>query len=141
MDRAGEFAATSPRLDGARVLVVEDDFIIGLELTAILTDAGAKVIGPVQSVQAALASAEDETLSAAILDIRIGQDSIEPVARRLAAHEIPFLFYTGQSVKDPVPAIWPSSRILAKPALPQSVLKAVAALLKQPRRRSLPTVD
>jgi DNA-binding response OmpR family regulator len=132
MGKANEVASTSPRLDGARVLVVEDDFLIGLELCAILTDAGAEVIGPMQTVQSALARAGDQTFSAAILDIRLGKETVEPVAQCLAEQHVPFLFYTGQSRTDPVRAIWPECQIVAKPALPTSLLRAVAALVKQP---------
>jgi DNA-binding response OmpR family regulator len=136
MGKANEVPATSPRLDGSRVLVVEDDFFIGLELAATLRDAGADVVGPLQTVQSALAGAEDQKLSAAILDIRLGNETVEPVARRLAEHAIPFLFYTGQSTTDPVQAMWPDCRIVAKPALPSSLLSAIAALVTRSRRRS-----
>jgi DNA-binding response OmpR family regulator len=135
MGRANEAATMTPRLDGSRVLVVEDDFFIGLELTAILRDAGAEVVGPLQTVQSALAGAEDKKLSAAILDIRLGDDTVEPVARRLAEHHVPFLFYTGQSRTDPVQALWPDCRIVAKPALPGSLLTAIAALVTKSQRR------
>ena|SRR5690242_6045449 len=128
MGRANEIASTPPRLDGARVLVVEDDFFIGLELADILSDAGAEVVGPMQTVQAALATADDRTLSAAILDIRLGNETVEPVARRLAEHAVPFIFYTGQSGSDPIRTIWPGCKILAKPALPVSLLRAIAGL-------------
>ena len=134
MGRANEVASTPPRLDGARVLVVEDDFFIGLELAGILSDAGAEVVGPMQTVQAALAVADDRTLSAAVLDIRIGKDTVEPVARRLSEHEVPFLFYTGQSRSDPIRTIWPGCKVLAKPALPISLLIAVAGLMSKSRR-------
>jgi DNA-binding response OmpR family regulator len=134
MGKANEVAPTSPRLDGARVLVVEDDFLIGLELCAVLADAGAEVIGPMQTVQTALARAGDQRLSAAILDIRLGKETVEPVAQCLAGQHVPFLFYTGQSRTDPVRALWPDCKIVAKPALPTSLVRAVAALLKEPRQ-------
>jgi DNA-binding response OmpR family regulator len=137
MGGVNEISTTAPSLDGSRVLVVEDDFLIGLELATILTDAGADVVGPFQTVQSALAEVEDGKLSAAILDIRLGDGTVEPVARRLAEHEVPFLFYTGQSKTDPIQAMWPDCRIVAKPALPGSLLSAVAALVAKSRRRSV----
>lgn len=133
---AASEVAMSVRLSGARILVVEDDFLIALELTAILSDAGAEVVGPAQTVAAALALAEDEKLSAAILDIRLGADTATPVARRLAAGRVPFIFYTGQSKTDPLRAEWPDHTILSKPALPASIVKAVAALIERQSPRS-----
>jgi DNA-binding response OmpR family regulator len=123
---------SSELLSGARVLVVEDDFLIGLELAMILSDAGAVVIGPSQTVEAALKSADDQTLSAAILDIRLGPDTAAPIARRLTEHHVPFLFYTGQSKTDPMPAEWPDSPVISKPALPDALIRAVVALLNRP---------
>lgn len=131
MGRASEVEATPLPLNGLRVLVVEDDFFIGLELNAILSDAGAVVLGPSQTVASALELAGDQTLSAAVLDIRLGQDTVEPVARRLAGLGTPFLFYTGQTKTDPVRTAWPDCRIVAKPALPTALIAAVVTLLKK----------
>src|SRR5262245_10449301 len=135
MGRVSEFASETARLDGARVLVVEDDFIIGLELAAVLTDAGAEVVGPSQTVQAALARAEGEGLSAAVLDIRLGDGTVAPVARQLAERHVPFVFYTGQSKTDPLRAEWPDCQIVSKPASPASLVAAVASLLRDKKRR------
>ena len=131
MVAASELEGASARLRGVRVLVVEDDFFIGLELMSILSDAGAIVVGPANTVQAALLSAEDEGLAAAILDIRLGAETVAPVARRLAAHHVPFVFYTGQTKADPVQAEWPDCRSLSKPTSPDLIVKAVAALLER----------
>ncbi len=89
-------------LSGARVLVVEDEAFIAFELQATLTDAGAQVIGPSLTLAEAFALASRENLSAAVLDVRLGRDTIGPVARQLAARGIPFLFYTGQVETDPI---------------------------------------
>ena len=137
MEKANEAAPPKiPRLDGARVLLVEDDFLIGLELAAILSDAGAEIVGPLQTVESALAFAAETSFSAAILDIRLGERTAAPVARLLAERGVPFLFYTGQSGTDPLRAQWPASRILSKPALPLSLVTAVAAMVRDSRRSS-----
>src|SRR5262245_1260529 len=128
--RPGSRQAYAPqRLDGARVLVVEDDFLISLEIGGVLTDAGAEVVGPSRTLESALGLAEDENVSAAVLDLRIGQNTVAPVARRLAERGVPFLFYTGQAETD-VRADWPDRPILSKPALPESLVASVAGLLK-----------
>ena len=116
-------------LKGARVLVVEDDFFIGTELAAILSDAGADVLGPTQTIADALQVAGAARISAAIVDIRLGSETVEPVARRLAERRIPFLFYTGQARLDPVRAEWPHCRVIAKPALPETIIAAVASIV------------
>jgi DNA-binding NtrC family response regulator len=131
MGAAADPVSPSGRLSGVRVLVVEDDFFIALELATTLSDAGAEVVGPSNTVESALSSAEDETLSAAILDIRLGSETVAPVARLLAKHHVPFLFYTGQSKTDPLSAEWPDCQVLGKPALAASIIKAVMGLLEK----------
>ena len=115
-------------LKGARVLVVEDDFIILMELEAILGEAGAETAG-CQTVKDAIALAERNGLAAAVLDIELGRETVAPVGRELARRGIPFVFYTGQSNNDAMRAEWPDRRFVPKPAQPRAIVKAVADLL------------
>jgi DNA-binding response OmpR family regulator len=135
MERRSE-AEAARTLSGARVLVVEDEAIIGFELQASLTDAGAQVIGPSLSLAEAFALASRENLSAAVLDIRLGRETIGPVARQLAARGIPFLFYTGQVETDSIRAEWPHCKIMSKPAPVRALVRAVAKLLHGSRSQA-----
>ena len=64
-----------------------------------ILDAGAEVIGPACSLDEALrlteAAAADGGLSAAVLDINLAGEAVWPVADRLAALGVPFVFSTG----------------------------------------------
>jgi DNA-binding response OmpR family regulator len=86
-------------LQGMRILVVEDEALISMLLEDGLNDAGAEVIGPAASVEEALGLIEgahlDGGLSAAVLDINLIGQTVIPVADRLAALGVPFLFTTG----------------------------------------------
>jgi DNA-binding response OmpR family regulator len=115
-------------LAGARVLIVEDDFLIAIDLETILAKAGAKVSGPCRTVKDALAAIDG--VGAAVLDIRLGDQTVDPIARQLDERGVPFLFYTGQIDTDPIRRKWPDHKILAKPARPQCIVMAVADLLK-----------
>ena len=84
-------------LSGARILVVEDDFRISTELDTILADAGATVLGPFRTLAQAERAIEDNNVSAAILDFRLGDTTALPLAAQLRRHGIPFVFFTGQS--------------------------------------------
>jgi two-component SAPR family response regulator len=70
-------------LKGVRLLVVEDDAILLMELEEILQEAGAEIVGRCRTVTNALASVEKDAISAAVLDVRIGNVTIAPVARQL----------------------------------------------------------
>jgi CheY-like chemotaxis protein len=89
-----------PRLCGRRVLVIEDEVLISMMFEKALLDAGAEVVGPAGSVDEALGliartMASGCELSAAVLDIRLGGAAVLPVADRLVALGVPFVFATG----------------------------------------------
>jgi DNA-binding NtrC family response regulator len=74
-----------------RILVVEDEFLIALEMKAMLIDGGFRVIGPVATVAAALAIIEKEPPDAAVLDVSLRGERVTPVAKVLQAMEVPFV--------------------------------------------------
>lgn len=117
------------RLAGARILVVEDEFIIALELQTYLEEAGATVVGPAHSLAAALQLAAHADISAATLDLRLASDSVGPVARILSDRGVPFIFYSGQPAGDPVRSEWPQSIVISKPAPPEMLVDALAELI------------
>jgi response regulator RpfG family c-di-GMP phosphodiesterase len=117
-------------LKDLRVLVVEDEVLIALDIQAILRDAGAEIVGPYATLPAALEAAESEALSAAILDIRLSDRTTEAVAARLAARDIPFLFYTGQPVPAQIRTEMPDAVVLFKPVAQPILIAKVAALAR-----------
>ena len=86
-----------PALDGRRILVIEDDYLVAMTLTDLLEDAGASVLGPIGKVDEALAYIEDHagTFDAAVLDVNLRGVKSYPIADSLAAREVRFVFATG----------------------------------------------
>lgn len=82
--------ATEPK----RILVVEDEPVLAVDLEDMLHDLGAVVIGPVASLQRAIQIVEEEPMNGAVLDINIGGDLVFPLADRLTRKRIPFIFCT-----------------------------------------------
>ena len=83
-------------LAGRRILVVEDEYLIAIEIKRWLQDAGAEVIGPVTGVDQALHLIEADGLDAAVLDVNLGDgDTVYPVADKLGAIGVTYLFATG----------------------------------------------
>jgi DNA-binding response OmpR family regulator len=115
----------------ARVLLVEDDFVILMELESTLREAGAQIVGSCITLESALLLANDGDINTALLDIRLGQKTIAPVARCLARRGIPFGFYTAQTEADPSLAEWPEVIILEKPASSKVIVAALARMLRQ----------
>ena len=116
-------------LDGARLLVVEDDFIISLELQSVLGAAGANVVATCHKVSDALRAIHAKEVDVAVLDVKLGGETAAAVARELARRHIPFLFYTGQTETDPTQTEWPAAPIIAKPSPSRQIVAAVAQML------------
>src|SRR3954454_7390819 len=76
-------------LAGARVLVVEDEFVIALEVEFLLRDFGCEVLGPVPSVVRALELLGRERPDAALLDLNLLDGMAVPVAELLASRRVP----------------------------------------------------
>jgi DNA-binding response OmpR family regulator len=66
-----------------RVLIVENEFMIGLDVSLHLASAGYDVVGPVGSVRKALKL--EPRCDVAVLDVNLGGETSEPVARKLRA--------------------------------------------------------
>jgi DNA-binding response OmpR family regulator len=74
-----------------RVLVVEDEFLIAMDLAGLLQGAGFGVAGPVSSVAAALDCIHAERPDAAILDVSLRGERVTAVAEVLSAIRVPFV--------------------------------------------------
>lgn len=111
-----------------RVLLVEDNFIIAMDLAALVQDAGAEPVGPVASVRDALREIETGAVEAAILDFNLGQENALAVAERLEQRAIPFAFATGYSADDVLPERPGGTLVLAKPYSAAEVRSVLASL-------------
>lgn len=92
--RAGQTSGVASSLEGLRVLVVEDEMLLALDLEEGLNDAGCVVVGPAGSLRSALRLSESEEIDAAILDVNLAGERVFPVARLLASRDIPYIFAT-----------------------------------------------
>src|SRR6516165_7818743 len=86
---------TPSQLAHKRVLVVEDDYLVAMDIVRALERAGAEVIGPAPAIEAALDVLEQTVPDGAILDINLGGEMAFPVADALLARGVPFVFATG----------------------------------------------
>ncbi len=115
--------ATSELAD-KRVLVVEDEFLIAMDVSAYLEAAGAHVVGPASSVNAALEALQCTELDGAILDVNLRGEMAYPVADALTARGIPFVFTTGYDSRM-VPARFADVKRCEKPATPEAISRAL----------------
>lgn len=119
--RPGLVAEDSLPLRGQRVLVVEDEALVAMELTRVLTAAGAEVVGPAGAIEEALDLLDGHAIDRALLDVNLGGRLITPVARALAGRRIPFVYLTGYQEPDV-----DGGPILRKPVATSALLGALA---------------
>jgi CheY-like chemotaxis protein len=103
---------TKSPLAGKRILVVEDEFLLALDISESLEEWGAQVVGPAYDVDSALALAKSERLDGAMLDVNINGVSSLCVAAALQARGIPILCATGYGAAPPG---WPDGPVVDKP--------------------------
>lgn len=119
---ASGHALLDQALRDQRVLVVEDEALVAMELARVLTQAGAVVVGPAGSIEEALDLVARRPIDRAVLDINLGGRMVTPVARALTARAIPFVYLTGY--QEPGVSDGP---VLRKPATPELLLGALAS--------------
>jgi CheY-like chemotaxis protein len=82
-------------LAGRKILIVEDELIIAWALQAIVESLLGAVLGPVSSIDAALALLRNTTPDAALLDVNLHGVTVLPVAQECQQRKIPFVVVTG----------------------------------------------
>jgi CheY-like chemotaxis protein len=93
-------------LDGLRVLVVEDELLVAMEIETLLDRLGCEVVGPVASVREALDTIREREVDGAILDVNLHGEYAYPAAEALRARAVPFVFLSGYTdLPDPPPAL------------------------------------
>ena len=87
---------TAPRSDALRILIVEDEALVALEIEGMLAMAGHEAVAQADDLPSAVAAAEAEKPDLALVDIQLalGTSGLD-VAAALRARGIPVLFATG----------------------------------------------
>jgi DNA-binding response OmpR family regulator len=120
-----------PGGDKARIMIVEDDPVIGFDLAVELEDAGFAVVGVAPTVAKARALFEQHGCDVAILDVNLGRETSAPIATMLAAAQVPFIAVTGYSV-DQCPLEFVAAPLLPKPFQTVRLIAELKRQLPQP---------
>jgi PAS domain S-box-containing protein len=119
-----------PQLAGVRVLVLEDEALIAMQIEAAIADAGCIVIGPASRVDEACDMIAATEIDAALLDVNVADEHSFPVADLLASKQVPFAFCTGYAGAASLPDRFADAPVIAKPFTYVTIQKAVEQLLK-----------
>ena len=126
MDREAD---TGTALDGRRILVVEDSPVVVQACEDMLGDMGCVVVGPANTIAAALQLAAEEQFDAALVDINIRGGKSFPVLKILADRNVPFLLASGYADWT-MPEEWRECPRMAKPYSPHLLRESLIALLR-----------
>ena len=82
-------------MNGLRVLIVEDEFLLAMSLEDDLVSAGCSPIGPFSNLASATEATRREEFDLAILDVNLNGEAIFPLADELLSRGKPFVLVTG----------------------------------------------
>lgn len=117
-------------LHGLRVLIVEDETLIAMELSDIVAGSHGRVVGPFRTNREALSVIDREPIDAAILDLNLADGEATPIAERLVAANIPILICTAGTLPREMRRQWPDLPIHRKPVRPARLAADLQALFQ-----------
>jgi PAS domain S-box-containing protein len=124
-------AVDRPLLRRCRILLIEDEALVALQLKLDLEAEGHSVVGPYAQLTEALRAATDEEFDIALIDINLGPDNSAPVAEILDRRRVPFAFTTGYNDLIFLPPLLREYPHLTKPYNPADVKELVSKLQQQ----------
>lgn len=110
-----------------RVLVIEDEFGVGLDIQSTLSRAGFEVVGPIMTVEEAIRTAEQGGFAAAIIDANLNGQHAGGVAAVLIERSIPILVVSGYA-REFLPFALSHAPLLSKPFDGARLVEAVRRL-------------
>jgi CheY-like chemotaxis protein len=119
---------------GRRILVVEDEALVALQLQEDLESDGHHVVGPARCLEQGISLALSEDIDAALVDVSLGRDTSAPIADQLLARNIPFAFATGYADGTMLPERLRAVPRLSKPYALAEVRRLVESLVARSKR-------
>ena len=116
----------SQLLAGLRILVLEDEFLIAMDVEQLCRDYGAEnvvIVRSIGEVEQGLAAEFD----AAIIDVLLDGVSTLEFATRLRDDNVPFVFASGYTDSDEISKLFPGVTMIGKPYSGNDLIAAVAA--------------
>ena len=118
-----------PGLIDRRVLIVEDELLVAIELERLLREAGCCVLGPAPTVDRALALIRADPPDLGLLDVNLGGRWVTPVAEALAARGLPFVLVTSYEPAALGAPILAEAPLVGKPFTRPALVRALSAAL------------
>ena len=121
----------------ARILIVDDEPVIAMDLEYMLVEAGFIIAGVTGNLQTALSLVESGICDAAVLDANLNGLSAAPIAVALVARGLPFLVLSGYAPDQQHEALR-AGRCLQKPVDPAHFIEVLNQILSEKKFRPEP---
>ena len=108
-----------------RVLVAEDELIVGHDLCDTVSEAGYLVEGPYNDLSSAMLAYQKTKPDIAILDIQLDDGIVYPLAEQMMAENVEVIFHSGALTPQEVSSRFPRALALSKPCPPAEVIHTV----------------
>lgn len=117
--------ATQPDNPQPTVLVVEDEFIIALDLSETVRDLGYKVEGPYANKDHAFIAIDQQMPDVAILDVMTAGGEVFPLADALTEAGVPIIFHSGHFTEREISERYPDAQAAEKPCPPSKLIAMI----------------
>lgn len=117
--------------DRPTVLVVEDEFIIALDLSETVRDLGYRVEGPFADKENAFIAIDQEMPDCAILDVQTADGEVYPLADALADAGVPIIFHSGHVAPTDIAERYPHAQACAKPCPPDRLISMIDCAIEE----------
>ena len=118
------------RLKGKRIIIIEDEPFVLMDLESILTDAGCEVVGSAGTREKAISLVNEADCDAALVDANLAGHPVDDIAGKLTQRNIPFAFVTGYG-REALPHGFRDGLLVKKPYGPKELTAVVELLVYQ----------
>lgn len=118
----------SQSLKGKRILIVEDEPLLSMDLETTLTEIGCEVKGPAGTLKKAMGLIAKSDYDAALLDANLGGRPVDELAAALTQQNVPFAFVSGYG-REALPQGFRHAMLLGKPFNKEQLRAVVQALI------------
>jgi DNA-binding response OmpR family regulator len=129
-------------LEGLRVLLLEDEFLIALDVEQICHDEGCAEVQTHRDLSMITgAFLDSESFDVAIVDVMIGDGMTLSLAQTLQNRGLPFIFATGLSRNEDTFEDFPDVPVVTKPYASHQLISAMHAAMANRRGQTAPAIS
>ena len=114
-------------LTGQRILIVEDEALVAMDIEFMIEDAGGEVVGIASDNSAARGFIEAGGIDAVLLDFNLSDGEATPTAQYCLTKGVPIVFHSGHALQSVLLENYPGAQALPKPSTREAILDALSA--------------